>query len=232
MDGRRVVSQITVWGLFLILVVGCTVPLPIPTGTFSQPSADDILPTPAPTPDPASILEEGGVIATIATRSLRVRSEPTDNSDVVAGVAEGETYRVVALSDDGLWVQIAIDSAADGTGWVSTSFVSVQGEITSLTEPEETAGAALPVNSTAGLTLVPTPEAGFARVSTGDQRLRVRSGPGLENTIVGYVYDGERYPVLESSADGQWVQIPASSGANPDNSSGGWVAAEFLVVGN
>lgn len=228
MKMNQIVLRWTVSLVAILLLAGCGVPLPVPMGGFSQPDAEDILPTPAPTADPLTIVEEGGVMATIGTRSLRVRSEPDDNSDVVAGVAEGESYRVVALSDDGLWVELALNNAEVETGWVSTNFVLVEGELTSLTAPP---AAAAPAGSNIGLTLVPTPEGGFARVNTTGVRLRVRSGPDTEDEIVGYVYEGEQYPVLERSDDGLWVRIPASGGENPDNSAGGWVAAEYLAIG-
>jgi uncharacterized protein YgiM (DUF1202 family) len=59
----------------------------------------------------------------------------------------------------------------------------------------------------------------------------VRSQPATDAEIVGYVYNGESYQVLETSADGLWVKIAGDSAANTDNPNGGWVAAEFLVVG-
>ncbi|MEZ4580244.1 MAG: hypothetical protein R3A10_01090 [Caldilineaceae bacterium] len=42
-----------------------------------------------------------GAMATVATRSLRVRSSLNPDAEVVAGVREGETYPVVDLSSDG-----------------------------------------------------------------------------------------------------------------------------------
>mgnify|MGYP000857485427 CR=1 FL=1 len=58
-------------------------------------------------------------------------------------------------------------------------------------------------------------------------RLRVRSEPSADAEIVGYVYNGEVYPVLDTTADGQWTQIGGRVGT--DNVNGGWVASEFLV---
>ncbi len=226
---KRISGLFTVGILLVGLVAGCALPLPLPTGLVGQPGAEEIVPTLQPTVDPLSTVDGAGVMATIATRSLRVRSAPNDNSEVVAGVAAGESYRVVALSDNGLWVQIALEDTTADAGWVSTNFVTVEGDLTTLTaEPEEVAA---PAGSGFSLTLVPTPAAGYAQVSTDGVRLRVRSGPSLANPIVGYIYDGESYPVLESSADNLWVRIPASSGNNSDNSSGGWVAAEYLILG-
>jgi uncharacterized protein YgiM (DUF1202 family) len=79
--------------------------------------------------------------------------------------------------------------------------------------------------------LVPTPQPGFALVSTEGIRLRVRSEPTTDSSIVGYAYDGETYQVIATSGDGLWVQIPPATGDNTDNPDGGWVAAEFLLIG-
>jgi uncharacterized protein YgiM (DUF1202 family) len=217
-----------------LLLAGCAIPFPLPSATVPQPIDGATATTTAPTVDP--LAETGGAMATVATRSLRVRQSPDENSEVVAGIAEGESYRVLALSEDGLWIQLAIESALDGNGWVSTNFVTVEGDITDLaggssaegTAAEETAA---PAAEDPTLTLVPTPQSGFALVNTDGVRLRVRSGPTTDTPIVGYIYDGETYEILETSEDGTWVRIPAATGSNTDNTAGGWVAAEFLVVG-
>jgi uncharacterized protein YgiM (DUF1202 family) len=157
---------------------------------------------------------------------------------VVAGIAAGESYRVLALSDDGQWIQLAIDSSPTGAGWVSANFVTVEGDITDLAVGNTAATA--PVTTTAtttdsvaapAVTLVPTPQPGFALVSTEGIRLRVRSEPTTDSSIVGYAYDGETYQVIATSGDGLWVQIPPATGDNTDNPDGGWVAAEFLLIG-
>jgi len=218
-----------------LFMSGCTIPIPIPTGVVSQTNTIEPTPTPEAMSDPLAGGEEEGAMATVVTRSLRVRQTPDDNSDVVAGIAEGESYRVLALSDDGLWVQLAIENAVEGNGWVSTNFVSVEGDITNLSGADSSADSsgdtASPTTATSDLTLVPTPQSGFGIVTTDGIRLRVRSGPNTDNPIVGYVYDGESYQILETSADGGWVRIPASTGDNTDNSDGGWVAAAFLLIG-
>ncbi|MEZ4862334.1 MAG: SH3 domain-containing protein [Caldilineaceae bacterium] len=177
-----------------------------------------------------------GAMATVATRSLRVRQEPSETSEVVAGIAEGESYRVIGLSEDGLWVQLAIENTPDNQGWVSANFVTVEGDITDLnTVPvsDTTPVESTAVESTTVVTQT-APATGFAVVSTEGSRLRIRSGPSTDSPIVGYAYDGESYAVLETSEDGVWVKIPAAAGENSnntDNTEGGWVAAEFLIIG-
>jgi hypothetical protein len=71
----------------------------------------------------------------------------------------------------------------------------------------------------------------MAVVTTSGARLRVRSEPNADAQIVGYAYNGETYQVLALSPDGLWVQIAGSTEGMGENPNGGWVAAEFLVVG-
>jgi uncharacterized protein YgiM (DUF1202 family) len=227
----RVFISTLVTGLFLVgLISGCTIPLPNATPESTTDSAA--------TTDTAAAPAEGGAMATVSARSLRVRQDPNEASEVVAGIAAGESYRVLALSDDGQWIQLAIDSSPTGAGWVSANFVTVEGDITDLAVGNTAATA--PVTTTAtttdsvaapAVTLVPTPQPGFALVSTEGIRLRVRSEPTTDSSIVGYAYDGETYQVIATSGDGLWVQIPPATGDNTDNPDGGWVAAEFLIIG-
>jgi len=207
-----------------LIVSGCTIPLP--NGTIPSASTDAPIATTAASAETVS----DGAMATVNTRSLRVRQTPDESSEVVAGIAAGETYQIRAFSEDGLWVELAIDSAPEGSGWVSTNFVTVEGDITGLTPQAATPTASQPVTGTTGTTLLPTPQPGFAVVNTVDTRLRVRSGPSTNDPIVGYAYHGESYEVLETSEDGVWVRIPAATGSNTDNAQGGWVAAEFLLI--
>jgi uncharacterized protein YgiM (DUF1202 family) len=219
----------------ILLVAACT-PVVTPGGaaSTSAPSASaGSSTTTASVPDDAAT-------ATVTTRSLRVRNAPSETAEVIAGIGQNEQYRVIGISSDGLWVQLAIDGAPGGSGWVSASFVSVEGPITdaaTVTVPVASAPITASIVSTESTevttttTAVATPAPGFALVVTDGTRLRVRSEPAADAEIVGYVYDGETYPVLEVSADGAWVRIGGSTETVSDNPDGGWVAAEFVVMG-
>ncbi|MBW7883726.1 MAG: SH3 domain-containing protein [Caldilineaceae bacterium] len=184
-------------------------------------------------------LDEGAV-ATVTATSLRVRAAPSETAEVVAGVREGEQYRVIGRSSDGQWVQLAVARAQSGTGWVSANFVTVEGDITDTVVTEVPAAEATAVQEEAAteaageeagaeLVELTAPEPGFAVVNTEGVRLRVRAVPSTDAEIVGYVYRGETFPVEEVSADGTWVKIGGDAATeNPD---GGWVAAEFVIIG-
>ena len=202
----------------------------------------------APAGEEAAAPEGTGAMATVATRSLRVRSAPNPDAEVVAGVREGESYPVVDLSSDGEWVLLAVPAAPDGQGWVAANLVSINGTLSGSADAilvptpaaageatpapaEEAATEAATAEDAAATIEVPVPDPGFAVVVTDGTRLRVRAEPTTDSDIVGYVYAGEVYAVLGTSDDGVWVQIAGSTEAVSDNPDGGWVAAEFLVMG-
>jgi uncharacterized protein YgiM (DUF1202 family) len=228
---RAFAANFVAFVLMIGLISGCTLPIPAATippegGSGAAAQAEE------------AAMTASNAMATVATRSLRVRQNPDETSEVVAGIAAGETYRVVGLSADGQWIQLAIDSAPSGAGWVSANFVTVEGDITDLANGPDASTPATTTETvatgnitTTGLTLVPTPQPGFAVVNTDGTRLRVRSEPAADAPIVGYAYDGENYQVIATSGDGLWIQIPPATGDNTDNPTGGWVAAEFLIVG-
>lgn len=272
-------------GLLLALMLGgCVIPSPAgaTTPTTATPVAEEEA-TVAPMEEAPAVAETSVATATVSTRSLRVRAEPNETAEVVAGINEGEIYNVIGLSSDGLWVQLEIPAAVNGNGWVSANLVTLQGAITDavitevptsttvatdtapvatdvvttttdtapvtetvtttdvMTTPESapvttditttaTATATTDVTAT-GTTTATAPAPGYALVSTDGIRLRVRSEPNVDAEIVGYVYDGESYRVLDSSADGLWVLLAGAEQTPTDNPNGGWVSAEFLLIG-
>ncbi|MCB0047179.1 MAG: SH3 domain-containing protein [Caldilineaceae bacterium] len=231
-DSRLVIVTLT---LFAMLALAACQPIQAPGGTIAEAPA-----TEAPTEEgmTEALPDDGSAVATIATRSLRVRETPSEDAEVVYGVNEGETYRVVEISEDGVWVRLAIADAPDGGGWVAAHLVTVEGELTGMaddamtddamtddTVADDTVATAEPVEELA------PPAAGFVQILTDGTRLRVRAEPNTDAEIVGYVYNGEEYELLGQSDDGTWVQIAGSDAAETDNPDGGWVATEFVIIG-
>lgn len=216
----------------------------------------------AATAAPASL--EDGAIATVTATSLRVRAQPSTSAEVVAGIRQGEQYRVIGRSSDGLWLELTVPRAASGRGWVSSNFVTVSGSIADVpvstvlapaptaTRTEEVVSAEIPAEEAAEPAPTPlpeeeaavpaptaapaeessnvvAPEPGFALVIAEGARLRVRAEPSTESAIVGWLQPGEIIAVEEVSGDGLWVRVPGVPGTQ--NLTGGWVLAEFLVIG-
>jgi uncharacterized protein YgiM (DUF1202 family) len=101
--------------------------------------------------------------ATVSTKSLRVRTTPSDDGEQIASVKQGESFPVVGISSDGEWIQISIKDGPDGKGWVSAEFVTLEGDITNIQvvgTPEATVEATEEVTAevTAEATAEPTEE--------------------------------------------------------------------------
>ena len=229
--------------LFVLMatVAGCASRITPSSATTDETATAADAPNAAPAPAAAADLADNAT-ATVTARSLRVRAAPNATAEVIHGVREGEQYKVIALSSDGAWVQLSIPVAPQGAGWVDANFVSVEGSITdaavvdnAAAAPAEPAAAAVVVTPTGKSTAdtaanaAVAPGAGGIAVVNGEGvRLRVRATPNTTGDIVGYAYDGERFPVLESSASGAWVRIGGR--IDTDNPDGGWVAAEFITI--
>lgn len=187
-----------------------------------------------PTPDPLAILNEDAPMAVISTRSLRVRNEPSDKAKVIGSVRQHERYALLAFSADGKYLQLEIEQMPGGTGWVDTSFVTIQGDVTNIERgviAKSDLPTATPRSTPPDTTATPsrdknTPSDGRnATVTTNGQRLRIHKEPNTTSPISGRVNDGDTVLVVETSQDGKWLKIAAGGKDNPD---GGWVAKEFL----
>ena len=220
--------------VLMMVAAGCTSRFTADTAdTADEPAAS----ADAAAADSAAPTDDAGenATATVTARSLRVRSAPNADAEVVTGIKEGEQYEVLALSSDGAWVQLRIPKAPQGMGWVNANFVSVEGSITNAAVVENQPAPVAAVTptgkstaDTAANAAVKPGAGGIAVVNGEGVRLRVRATPSTTGEIVGYAYDGERFPVLESSANGAWVRIGGR--LDTDNPDGGWVAAEFVVI--
>jgi uncharacterized protein YgiM (DUF1202 family) len=129
-------SKMKLKRMFLIVALMSTVALlaacqPITAEQMENALANQPVATEATAEEGAATVSDGeGALATVTARSLRVRAEPSESSEVVAGIRQGEEYEVIGRSSDGLWIELAIPQAKQGSGWVSANFVTVAGAIT------------------------------------------------------------------------------------------------------
>jgi uncharacterized protein YgiM (DUF1202 family) len=141
-----------------------TATLPAATAVAAAPVATAEA-TPEAPAETASVTDEEATLpglapatAMVGTASLRVREAPSEESEVVAGIREGSRYTVTAISTDGSWLQIEVPAAPDGTGWVASTFMILEGDITNIrtvdVESGDIVGTAVNVESATA-----TPEA-------------------------------------------------------------------------
>jgi hypothetical protein len=152
----RIPRGLAVLGLAVALAVAGCVPISPDLGTGSA-----VLPTPTSNPNApvvdataTAIIEAGGAVATVATRSLRVRALPTVDSEQIGSVLSGESFAVTARSTDGMWLELEIP-ALGGSGWVAADLVSMAGDITDL--PIVPVPTPVPPTPTPTRTPTPTP---------------------------------------------------------------------------
>lgn len=129
---------------------------------------------------PSALMQQGGTV-TVTVPSLNVRSGPSYDAQIVGLLSEGTAVRVIATQGD--WLKI------DFQGYQTYVFAAYT-----------SAGGSAPAAGTAPAAA----PAGNSVTPTGDY-VNVRSGPGLDQEIVGQLNSGERAAVLGSS--GEWTKV-------------------------
>lgn len=199
-----------------------------------------VLPTPAPTPAVAAVVlptvTPGIVVAGEMAAEEAPAAETPAAEAVQAQAAPTETVAAKPVAAEPVAAEPAPTKASATEA--SPTALAVQ-ELLPTATPEASDAVLESAALTATAPLAPTPLTptptvvapgpGLAAVNA-DVRLRVRAEPNAESPIVGYGYRGEVFPVIERSADGAWTRIGGSADAR-ENANGGWVATEFLLLG-
>jgi N-acetylmuramoyl-L-alanine amidase len=134
---------------------------------------------------------------TIAEDTVNVRNGPGLSYRLVKQVKKGDRFTII--KEQGDWVQIQLSAAK--TGWVANWVVTK-------TNGTTTTGSSSSTKKTA--------EANTAQ-------LRVRTGPGTNFRIIGYLNKGQAVSVIDDNEN--WIKISAGFGE-------GWVAREYLDFNN
>ncbi len=169
----------------------------------------------APTVEPAP--PESGAPTATATTDVNVRSGPSTDYPSYGVAPTGASAPVTGISPDGGWYVITISTtySPDGTGWVSATYVTLQG-----TTPAELPVVQPPPPPEE--VVPPPPETGSLVVQTTEP-VNVRAGPGNEYPSYGMVPAGTPLQAVGINEDGTWVAVVA-----PVPSGIGWVSAAYL----
>jgi uncharacterized protein YgiM (DUF1202 family) len=141
-----------------------------------------------------------GLTASITTGVANVRGGPGPDAKRLGSLPGGQQFYVLSQQPDGGWIEIRWKY---GTGWVKA-------ELTSLAGSTPVAAA-------------PTTDGPYAIVDTGN--LNVRSGPGLQYTILGSVAGGDILPILGRTEGGVWLLVSTVYGE-------GWVNSIKVITRN
>lgn len=179
---------------------------------------------PVPTLIPTATLEpapDSTALATVITRSLRVRQEPTVNSPLVGDIANGASYPVIGRSSDGMWLELALPQFDFGSGWVSVDLVTMRGDITDLpivkipTPPPPTATPVRPPATATPLPELPTatPEGGAVITDTVEATAEPVAEPTQEPTAAPTVE--ETAPITETAPLTDTTAVTETAPATP-----------------
>ncbi|WP_404458762.1 SH3 domain-containing protein [Sutcliffiella horikoshii] len=145
--------------------------------------------------DPSTVQANRTVV--VATDVLNVRETPDANGIIISKVQRGESYPVV--ESQGEWLKIQVTSSK--AGWVASFLVTESSEGARSTASRSGDGANV-------------------EILTDD--LRVRSGPGTNFSVVGFLHaSATSVQYLEENEN--WVKVH-SHGVE------GWVAKEFVTI--
>gem|GEM_PF-3900014 len=160
--------------------------------------------------------------AAIVADAVPVHRLPSLQSEIIHTLSEGNTYPVSGRSSNGIWMYLSIDNKSGG--WVSIRYLSVVGAIT-----------ALEITEVPKEIIVSSWDVAIIKIEQDDDvdvqdRLYVRTEPESFARVIGYVDDGDSYPVLNRSEDDLWLQIPGSDVIPTDNPVGGWIASHYTTL--
>ncbi|MCL4870966.1 MAG: SH3 domain-containing protein [Anaerolineae bacterium] len=147
---------------------------------------------------------QSGATATVGTGALNVRSGPGVGYSVVTVVYSGHVVTMLGRNSNSTWVKVRV--AAGHEGWVSAPFIIPSAAIASL--PVLDGGT--PPSSTP-----------MATVATG--ALNVRTGPGVNYSIITAIHQGTTVTLLGRNGNGSWVKVRLSGGSE------GWVNASLIT---
>ncbi len=213
-------------------------PSPVPTDTPAPtvtpvPATDVPAPTdepPTATAEPTATIEgvpelsEDSTVIRITVASANLRAGPGLEFDTVGVVLFNDAFITLEQDDTGLWYLVELNDGT--TGWVTASVteeVSPEVFAALISTPDAAEDATPEPVEDVEPTPTPSPTPVLARVSFTSVNLR--SGPGLEFPVIGYVFQDDIYAVEEQDDTGTWLRITLNDGTN------GWIAASTTTLG-
>lgn len=147
-----------------------------------------------------ALLPEGKVMAaigtvTINTNSVNIRQGPGLTYPLVTQTDKGDKFPYVA--EEGDWIQLQLPNGK--TGWIANWLISK--------------------SNTPPFSKISSKEYSLAFANTN--KLRIRTGPGTNFQIIGYLNKGQKATILDGNEN--WIKISSSFGS-------GWVSNQFLDI--
>jgi SH3-like domain-containing protein len=152
-----------------------------------------------------------------AANGVNVRRDPDATVENTIRLLEnGTILPVVARSEDGTWIQVLLPDGL--TGWITSEFVEIAGDLESLPPPGETVTSTEPSIATGEvITSGVEPPPPYTSVIPGENApavilvvpdgVNARSAPSTDADVITVVPEGAVLPALARSTDSQWVQV-------------------------
>jgi uncharacterized protein YraI len=145
------------------------------------------------------------------TTQVNVRAGTSTASKSLGMIGPFVKVQVIGRDASGSWHQIVYAESETGKGWVRAEYVQVNAPA-EIPLVDNTTGSG---SSVSGLVI---------------QKINVRNGPGTEHDLLGVLNSNDIVFITGKDPGGAWIQIEFAGAPDPDGK--GWVAAEFLQVGN
>lgn len=143
--------------------------------------------------------------ATVATGALNVRSGPDVTYSVLTVASYGQSVALLGRNSNSSWVNIRMSGGQEG--WVNASFLT-------------------PNVSISSLPVVPSPAEPEPAVPVAPgAQLSLRSGPSLSDTVIGYVFQGQRVQAIGRNDSSTWVKVRIL-----ETGLEGWISAAYVQV--
>ncbi len=144
-------------------------------------------------------------VASVNTGSLNVRTGPSMGFGSIAALPFGFGVQMIARNTEGNWVLIQLTNGV--TGWVNINFLFTQFDTNSLPVSDQAVAA----------TATPT------AIVTGALNLNLRSGPSVDNAVIGTIPLNEVVVLLGRNYNSTWAQVRRANGQV------GWVEGRSLT---
>ncbi|MEM7344855.1 MAG: SH3 domain-containing protein, partial [Chloroflexota bacterium] len=165
-----------------------------------------------------------------------VRQGPSTDFSAAGQLSAGTQLPVVGRNEASDWVQIDFEAGNDGKGWIAVEVIQFVGEIDTVPvvdapalEEDQAAEASestdeSSTDTTTDDSTTATEEATEESVTQTDGEsptvtalaggVNVRTGPGLEFSLLGRLDEGVSAPVVARDETGDWLQIEYEDGEN------------------
>jgi len=181
-----------------------------------------VLPTPPVPPTTKLLPPAAGEPQATSLVTTYVRTGPGTTFPAYGIVEAGVTGHVLGKSPDGQWLVVRIDPEAVGAGhgWVAAQIV----QTANIENVPVVYGGEPPV------AVAPAPPAPGGPSVTAVEWVNVRTGPGLEYSVLVAAAPGDSGEITGKSADSQWWQVKIPTTYSADGL--GWVSAYYVIANN